>query len=194
MCKAKVWTESVSIPTYEIGQAEKNPVFIEKRVYQCSSGKVYPYPVVEKISDTKIDKTYTAVYLENEYLKVMILPELGGRIQRAFDKTGHYDFVYYNEVIKPALVGLTGPGSAGESSLTGRSTIVRRRLHRRIIRSGRTAMGAARQNAVRLIRCMARRARSVSPCIRGGHILRYAASFTTVRRFRRRFCGGPTLQ
>ena len=113
MCKAKVWTESVSIPTYEIGQAEKNPVFIEKRVYQGSSGKVYPYPVVEKISDTKIDKTYTAVYLENEYLKVMILPELGGRIQRAFDKTGHYDFVYYNEVIKPALVGLTGPWISG---------------------------------------------------------------------------------
>ena len=53
MCKAKVWTESVTIPTYEIGQAEKNPVFIEKRVYQGSSGKVYPYPVVEKISDTR---------------------------------------------------------------------------------------------------------------------------------------------
>ena len=37
----------------------------------------------------------------------MVLPELGGRIQRAFDKTNQYDFVYHNEVIKPALVGLT---------------------------------------------------------------------------------------
>lgn len=108
-----VWEEQVIIPTYEIGAAEKNPMFSEKRVYQGSSGKVYPYPVVEKISDEKIDKEYKAVFLENQYLKIMILPELGGRIQRAYDKTNDYDFVYYNHVIKPALVGLTGPWISG---------------------------------------------------------------------------------
>mgnify|MGYP000156978779 CR=1 FL=1 len=70
---------------------------------------VYPYPTTEKISHEKKDKIWHAVYLENEYLKVMILPELGGRIQRAYDKTNDYDFVYYNHVIKPALVGLAGP-------------------------------------------------------------------------------------
>ena len=43
----------------------------------------------------------------------MILPELGGRIQRALDKTNNYDFVYYNHVIKPALVGLAGPWISG---------------------------------------------------------------------------------
>lgn len=108
-----LWTEQVVIPTYEIGEAEKNPVFLDKRVYQGSSGKVYPYPVVETISDIKTDKEYLAIYLENEYLKVMVLPELGGRIQRAYDKTNNYDFVYYNHVIKPALVGLTGPWISG---------------------------------------------------------------------------------
>lgn len=51
--------------------------------------------------------------MENDYLKVMILPELGGRIQRAYDKTNDYDFVYYNSVIKPALVGLMGPWISG---------------------------------------------------------------------------------
>ena len=101
------------IPTYEIGEAEKNPIFLEKRVYQGSCGKVYPYPTIEKISNVKTDKEYNAVYLENEYLKVMVLPELGGRIQRAYDKTNDYDFVYYNRVIKPALVGLTGPWISG---------------------------------------------------------------------------------
>jgi len=60
-----------------------------------------------------VDKEYEAVFLENEYLKVMVLPSLGGRIQRAFDKTNNYDFVYYNHVIKPALVGLTGPWISG---------------------------------------------------------------------------------
>lgn len=113
MEKARVWKEKVVIPTYEIGEAEKNPIFLEKRVYQGSSGKVYPYPTVEKISDTRADREYEAVFLENEYLRIMILPELGGRIQRAYDKTNGYDFVYYNRVIKPALVGLTGPWISG---------------------------------------------------------------------------------
>ncbi len=113
MSKAAIWYEKVIIPTYEIGEAEKNPVFLEKRVYQGSTGKVYPYPVIEKISDEKADKEYEAVFLENEYLKVMVLPALGGRIQRAYDKTNGYDFVYYNHVVKPALVGLTGPWISG---------------------------------------------------------------------------------
>lgn len=111
--KTKVWVEKTWIPTYEIGEAEKNPIFLDKRVYQGSSGKVYPYPTIETIGTEKKEKEYTAVYLENEYLKVMVLPELGGRIQRAYDKTNQYDFVYYNHVIKPALVGLTGPWISG---------------------------------------------------------------------------------
>ncbi|MGY5356166.1 DUF5107 domain-containing protein [Wenyingzhuangia sp. IMCC45467] len=109
----KAWQEDVVIPTYEIGKAEKNPIFLEKRVYQGSSGVVYPYPVVEKIEDEKQDKVYKAVYIENEYIKVMILPELGGRVQMAYDKIKKRHFIYYNQVIKPALVGLTGPWISG---------------------------------------------------------------------------------
>ncbi|ANX02134.1 hypothetical protein CSTERLE_11425 [Thermoclostridium stercorarium subsp. leptospartum DSM 9219] len=109
----KAWVEKVIIPTYGTGEPEKVPMFLEKRVYQGSSGKVYPYPVIEKICDEKKDKEYTAVFLENEYLKVMVLPELGGRIQRAYDKTNGFDFVYHNRVIKPALVGLLGPWISG---------------------------------------------------------------------------------
>ncbi len=109
----KAWEEQVVIPTYEIGKPDKNPMFLEKRVYQGSSGVVYPYQVIEKISDRKIDKTYNAVFLENEYIKVMILPELGGRVQMAYDKIKQRYFIYYNHVIKPALVGLTGPWISG---------------------------------------------------------------------------------
>lgn len=111
--EVKVWQEDVIIPTYEIGKAEKNPIFLEKRVYQGSSGAVYPYPVIEKIADEKTDKTYHAIYIENEYIKVMILPELGGRVQMAYDKIKKRHFIYYNRVIKPALVGLTGPWISG---------------------------------------------------------------------------------
>lgn len=109
----KAWEEEVVIPTYEVGEPEKCPMFLETRVYQGSSGKVYPYPIIEKISDQKVDQAYRAVWLENEFIRVMLLPELGGRIQRAYDKTNGYDFVYYNRVIKPALVGLLGPWISG---------------------------------------------------------------------------------
>src|SRR6201996_3067645 len=111
--EVKAWVEQVSIPTYGTGKPEKNPMFLEKRVYQGSSGVVYPHPVIEKIEDEKHDQEYTAVFIENEYLQIMILPELGGRVQRAYDKVKKRDFVYYNQVIKPALVGLAGPWISG---------------------------------------------------------------------------------
>lgn len=113
MKKVTVRQEKVTIPTYEIAEYDKNPMFLEKRVYQGSSGRVYPHPVCEGVADVKTDKEYNAVYLENEYILVMILPELGGRVQRLYDKTNGYDAVYYNEVIKPALVGLAGPWISG---------------------------------------------------------------------------------
>ncbi|MFS4417266.1 DUF5107 domain-containing protein [Maribacter sp. 2307ULW6-5] len=113
MSTVKAWKEKVTLPTYEIGEAEKYPVFLEKRVYQASSGSVYPNPVVEHISDKKVDKEWDAVFLENDYIKIMVLPELGGRVQMAYDKIRERHFVYYNHVIKPALVGLTGPWISG---------------------------------------------------------------------------------
>ena len=103
----------MTIPTYEIGKAEKNPIFLEKRVYQGSSGGVYPYPVIESIANEPMPHEWNVVFLENEYIKVMVMPELGGRIQMAYDKIKQRHFVYYNHVIKPALVGLTGPWVSG---------------------------------------------------------------------------------
>jgi len=108
-----VWEEQVTIPTYGIGEPEKNPMFLEKRVYQGSSGVVYPHPIVERVADEKHDQAYTAIFLENRYLKIMLLPEIGGRVQMALDKTNGYHFIYYNRVIKPALVGLAGPWLSG---------------------------------------------------------------------------------
>lgn len=109
----KAWKEKVVIPTYEVGEPEKNPIFLENRVYQGSAGSVYPYPVIESISNEKTDHEWNAVFIENEYIKVMVLPELGGRIQMAYDKIRKRHFVYYNHVIKPALVGLAGPWISG---------------------------------------------------------------------------------
>ena len=111
--QVRVWEEDVEIPTYGVGTPDKNPMFLEKRVYQGSSGRVYPYPVIDKIQDEKRPRSYRIVFLENEYLHIEIMPGIGGRIYRALDKTNGYDFVYYNRVIKPALVGLAGPWISG---------------------------------------------------------------------------------
>ncbi len=111
--EVKAWVETIELPTYEVGEEEKFPMFLEKRVYQGSSGVVYPYPVIEKIADEKKPKPYVGMFIENRYIKVLVLPALGGRIQMAYDKIRKRHFVYYNQVIKPALVGLTGPWISG---------------------------------------------------------------------------------
>ncbi|MCA9237012.1 MAG: DUF5107 domain-containing protein [Planctomycetales bacterium] len=106
--------ESLEIPTYPVGAPEKNPLFFEKRVYQGSNGKVYPLPLVDKVFDDAAPVCYQAARLENEYVRLVMLPEIGGRIFHGQDKSNNdYDFFYRQDVIKPALVGLAGPWISG---------------------------------------------------------------------------------
>jgi hypothetical protein len=58
--QVRVWEETVTIPTYRIGKPDKNPMFLEKRVYQGSSGVVYPHPVIDRVYDEKVDYNYKA--------------------------------------------------------------------------------------------------------------------------------------
>lgn len=105
--------ELITIPTYISLPPDQYPMFLEKRVYQGSSGSVYPIPFTDRVSDEKADVAYRAVRLENEFIQVVLLPQFGGRIYAGLDKTNGYDFVYRNAVIKPALVGLAGPWLSG---------------------------------------------------------------------------------
>jgi tetratricopeptide (TPR) repeat protein len=108
--------EKRSIPTYGLGKPEKNPVFFEKRVYQGSCGKVYPVPFIDKVYQDEAPKPvdYVAARLENEFVRLVMLPEIGGRIFLGQDKANrNYDFFYRQDVIKPALVGLAGPWISG---------------------------------------------------------------------------------
>lgn len=107
------WREAVTIETYEVAEPDAYPEFLENRVYQGSSGRVYPLQFHERIESERRPHTWDAIHVENEYLRIMILPELGGRLHMAFDKTNGYDFFYRNNVIKPALVGLAGPWISG---------------------------------------------------------------------------------
>ncbi len=107
------WSEPVIIDTYPAPPPDRNPLFLENRVYQGSSGRVYPEPVTDRVSDTAVPTSWEAVHLENEYLRVMILPAIGGRIHVVQDRKTGYDVFYRQNVIKPALVGLLGPWISG---------------------------------------------------------------------------------
>lgn len=107
------WREPITIPTYEPAEADRYPMFLDERVYQGSSGAVYPLPFTDAIATEPVDRLWDAIHLENEFVRLVILPELGGRIHVGYDKVADYDFFYRNSVIKPALVGLAGPWASG---------------------------------------------------------------------------------
>jgi tetratricopeptide (TPR) repeat protein len=109
----KAWRQDVEILTWLPDKPDLNPMFLERRVYQGSSGRVYPLPFIDRIAVHPEKKVWQAVHLENEYLRLMILPEIGGRIHIGYDKLAGYDFFYRQNVIKPALVGLAGPWISG---------------------------------------------------------------------------------
>jgi tetratricopeptide (TPR) repeat protein len=109
----KVWEEDVTIPTYLAGPPDPNPMFYFGRAYQGAEGRVYPYPLYDTLTGKKVDKTYKMVYLENEYVRIGVLPEIGGRIFSALDKTNNYNFFYTQHVVKPALIGMIGAWISG---------------------------------------------------------------------------------
>lgn len=109
----KAWREDVAILTYAPEKPDANPMFLENRVYQGSSGRVYPLPFIDRIAIQPEKKMWQAIHIENEFVRLMILPEIGGRIHIGYDKVSHYDFFYRQNVIKPALVGLAGPWASG---------------------------------------------------------------------------------
>ncbi|SDR93204.1 DUF5107 domain-containing protein [Microterricola viridarii] len=110
---ATAWREPLEIRSYAAGEPDRYPMFFEHRVYQGSSGRVYPIPFTDSIETTAHTRSWDAIHLENKWLRLVVLPELGGRIHIGYDKSADYDFFYRNNVIKPALVGLAGPWISG---------------------------------------------------------------------------------
>lgn len=86
MSNASIRIEQLMLPTYPEPGKEEMPLFSEHRVHQRSTGRPYPNKVVLEVNrERKIERSYTVVHLENEYLDVLVLPEIGGRI---FGRTG----------------------------------------------------------------------------------------------------------
>lgn len=109
----KAWEENVEIPTYVLDAPEAAPIFDCDWSYQRARRSVYPYPLNDNMTRTRKNVTYKALFLENEYVKVCVLPEIGGRLFYAIDKTNGYDIFYHQDVIKPANVGMNGAWISG---------------------------------------------------------------------------------
>lgn len=104
--EATVRETTLSIPTYATGPDDKNP--------PLENLNVYPYPMQTGALGGKSTQEYRAVVLENEWVRVIILPDVGGRIYAAHDKSNRdFDFIYHNHVIKPGLVALRGAWLSG---------------------------------------------------------------------------------
>ena len=104
---------SLHIPTYEPAAPLDLPMFFEKKAYQGATGRIYPVPFADRLSNEPVDKAWDAVVLKNEHIEVTLLPQLGGKIHGAKDLHNGYEFIYQNTVIKPAMVGIAGPWVSG---------------------------------------------------------------------------------
>src|SRR5271157_5487776 len=98
----------LEIPTYALGTEDRNPAFPLVRGHD-----IYPYTMLDDLTDQRESKTYHAVFLENEYLKVIVLPELGGRVYSVYDKVNGREAFYRNNVVKYGLVALRGAWISG---------------------------------------------------------------------------------
>ena len=109
----RMWEGVETLPTYRVNAPEQAPLFERDFAYQRAKRGVYPYAMNDNPTIEKVDSAHRAVYLENDYLKVCVLPDIGGRLFYATDKTNGYEIFYRQSVIKPANVGMLGAWISG---------------------------------------------------------------------------------
>jgi len=113
VCNAATITEQQeSIKTYPFGAPD--PVAILTRsALGGRHARIYPYSFIDRFSATATDQTWTTVHLENPYVKLSVLPQVGGKVWGAVEKSTGREFVYKNEVLKFREIALRGPWTSG---------------------------------------------------------------------------------
>lgn len=106
--EVKVWEGKLSLPTYEEGTPDPNPAFD-----QFASNRFnYPYTLRDKLTSRRANHDWRAIYIENEYLKCSVLPDIGGHLYTCIDKISGQSMFYANPSIKKAAVGYRGAWAA----------------------------------------------------------------------------------
>ncbi|MBN1421881.1 MAG: DUF5107 domain-containing protein [Planctomycetes bacterium] len=104
----RAYESRIGIPTYPWDPPVPHPYFSE-----TDGRNIYPYPMLDNLSRERTERVWKTVILENEYLRVTFLPELGGRVHEVLDKTTSRPVFYVNHVIKPGLIGMCGAWISG---------------------------------------------------------------------------------
>jgi tetratricopeptide (TPR) repeat protein len=105
---ARVWEGTLALPTYALGEEDPNPPFLFG-----SWPHIYPYARLLDLTQRREVQTYRAFFLENDYLKAIILPDMGGRLYSLFDKVSGREVFYRNHVVKYAPLALRGAWISG---------------------------------------------------------------------------------
>ncbi len=108
-----MWEGTLELPSYVVDAPEVAPIFDRAYSYQRARRSVYPYPLNDNMTRRREIQCFQALYLENEFVQLCVLPQIGGRLFYALDKTDGYDIFYRNDCIKPANVGMTGAWISG---------------------------------------------------------------------------------
>lgn len=104
----RVWMGNETIPTYPLGPEDPNPHFFE-----LEGSIVYPYTMQDRFGSERVEHSWRAAYLENEYLRVTVLPDIDGRIHSVRDKVTGQEMFYRNGVIRPGHIALRGAWVSG---------------------------------------------------------------------------------
>ena len=102
--QVKVWEGLLNLPTYEEGAPDPNPPFDQFAGTRFN----YPYLLRNELTSKRTDHRWRAVYLENEYLKCSVLPDIGGHLYTCVDKISGQPMFYANPSIKKARIGYRG--------------------------------------------------------------------------------------
>lgn len=105
--QVRVWQGTLTLPSYEEGLPNPNPPFD-----QFAQSTNYPYTLRDQLTNHREDHAWRAVFIENEYLKCTVLPDLGGHIYTCIDKISGQSMFYANPSIKKAEIGYRGGWSA----------------------------------------------------------------------------------
>ena len=106
--QVRVWEGVLNLPAYEEGAPDPNPPFDQFAIGRFN----YPYTMRPEITDQRVEHRWRAIYLENEYLKCSVLPDLGGHIYTCIDKISGQPMFYANPSIKKARIGYRGAWAA----------------------------------------------------------------------------------
>jgi tetratricopeptide (TPR) repeat protein len=105
----RVWQDTIELPTYEEGLPDENPPFDQ---FVTNDRYNYPYTLRENLTNRVAPRRWRTLNLENEYLKCLILPDLGGHLYRCLDKRNGADLFYANPSLKFARIAYRGVWAA----------------------------------------------------------------------------------